>query len=148
MRISRTIPLPPVGKPRPRVTRYGGVYYPGDYDKWRQDLRRMFGAIDLTGNLRLTLHTYQTPPSTLSGRRLKAAERAALIGRHCRVVPDADNVLGAVMDALFPDGDSHIVEVAACKWWWHHPALVITLEELPADCRAPEPEPDAMIGIQ
>ena len=50
-------------------------------------------------------------PGSWSKRR-----RAAMAGAWCASKPDADNIAGAVMDALFED-DAAVVAVSCSKLW-------------------------------
>lgn len=127
-RQTRQIELPPMGKPRPRVTRNGGVYYSGGYDKWRQDFRLLFGPVLVGGPLRLTADLYLAAPKTKNRRKLKPAERVDMFGRPCTGKPDIDNALGAIMDALFPDDDTLVVQVVGQKLWADEAWMEITLE--------------------
>ena len=51
-------------------------------------------------------------------------KRAEMSGAWCTSKPDADNIAGAVMDALFED-DAAVVEVACRKVWGTSPELRI-----------------------
>ena len=53
-------------------------------------------------------------------------DRAAMAGAWCVSKPDADNIVGAVMDALFED-DAAVVEVACRKVWGPSPELRIEI---------------------
>jgi Holliday junction resolvase RusA-like endonuclease len=59
-------------------------------------------------------------------RSWSAKKRQALRGSACTSKPDLDNLLGAVMDAIHPDADSHLTHFAGIsKWWWDHGEVVI-----------------------
>ncbi len=104
------IPLEPFGKARPRVTR-GHTYMPDSYTAARDALRLMFGAVTVAPPWSLEVTAVRAMPRSWSKRR-----RAEMAGAWCASKPDADNIAGAVMDALFED-DAAVVEVACRKVW-------------------------------
>ena len=114
------IPLEPFGKARPRVTR-GHTYMPDSYTKARAALRSLFGAVTVPPPWALKVTAVRAMPGSWSKRR-----RAEMAGAWCTVKPDADNIAGAVMDALFED-DAAVVEVACRKVWGATPELRIEI---------------------
>ena len=112
------IPLPPFGKARPRVTRHG-TFMPREYQAARDALRRAFGPVDVPPPWRVTVTAVRAMPASWSKRR-----RGEMAGAWCVSKPDADNIVGAVMDALFED-DAAVVEVACRKVWGPSPELRI-----------------------
>ena len=115
---SATIPLEPFGKARPRVTR-GNTYMPDSYTKARAALRLLFGAVTVPPPWELRVTAVRALPRSWSARR-----RAAMAGAWCASKPDADNIAGAVMDALFED-DAPVVAVTCRKVWGATGALEI-----------------------
>ena len=115
-----TIPLEPFGKARPRVTR-GHTYMPNSYTKARAALRRMFGAVTVEPPWALKVTAVRQMPASWSKRK-----QAEMAGAWCMTKPDADNIAGAVMDALFED-DAAVVEVACRKVWGVAPELRIEI---------------------
>ena len=105
------IPLEPFGKARPRVTRTGHAYMPDSYTAARDALRLMFGAVTVAPPWSLSVTAVRAMPASWSKRR-----RAAMAGAWCMTKPDADNIVGAVMDALFED-DAAVVSVTCRKVW-------------------------------
>ena len=112
------IPIEPFGKARPRVTR-GNTYMPHEYTRARDTLRLMFGAVTVAPPWVLKVTAVRAMPASWSKRR-----RGEMAGTWCVSKPDADNIVGAVMDALFED-DAAVVEVACRKVWGPSPELRI-----------------------
>jgi Holliday junction resolvase RusA-like endonuclease len=115
-----TIPLEPFGKARPRVTR-GHTYMPNSYTKARAALRLLFGAVTVEPPWALKVTAVRAMPASWSKRK-----QAEMAGAWCMTKPDADNIAGAVMDALFED-DAAVVEVACRKVWGVAPELRIEI---------------------
>jgi Holliday junction resolvase RusA-like endonuclease len=113
------IPLEPFGKARPRVTRTGHAYMPDSYTAARNALRLMFGAVTVAPPWSLSVTAVRAMPASWSKRR-----RGEMAGTWCASKPDADNIAGAVMDALF-ENDAAVVEVACRKVWGPSPELRI-----------------------
>ena len=112
------IPIEPFGKARPRVTR-GNTYMPHEYTRARDTLRLMFGPVTVAPPWALHVTAVRAMPASWSKRR-----RGEMAGAWCMTKPDADNIAGAVMDALFED-DAAVVEVACRKVWGPSPELRI-----------------------
>ncbi len=112
------IPIEPFGKARPRVTK-GNTYMPHSYTLARDALRLMFGAVTVAPPWALQVTAVRAMPASWSKRK-----QAAMAGAWCMTKPDADNIVGAVMDALFED-DAAVVEVACRKVWGPSPELRI-----------------------
>ena len=119
-RQAAVIPLEPFGKARPRVTR-GHTYMPDSYTAARDALRLMFGAVTVAPPWSLQVTAVRAMPASWSKRR-----RGEMAGTWCASKPDADNIAGAVMDALFED-DAAVVEVAWRKVWGVAPELRIEI---------------------
>lgn len=116
--------MPPFGKARPRVTE-NGTYMPPEYRKNKVRLRREFGRILVEGLMKLTVVAIRPMPKSWS-----AQKRRMMDGEPAQPSPDLDNILGAVMDALFPKNDNHIVSIEAHKVWGEVPQLEITIEKM------------------
>ena len=114
------IPIEPFGKARPRVTR-GNTYMPHEYTRARDTLRLMFGAVTVEPPWVLKVTAVRAMPASWSKRK-----QAEMAGAWCVSKPDADNIVGAVMDALFED-DAAVVEVACRKVWGVAPELRIEI---------------------
>ena len=118
-----TVPLAPFGKARPRVTQNGQhTYMPAEYEANKQALQWMFPRFDVPELVRLTVVAVRPMPKSWS-----KAKKAEMNGRYATPKPDADNINGAIMDALFPD-DSIVVEQASRKIWGEEAALHIKIE--------------------
>ena len=115
-----TIPLEPFGKARPRVTA-GHTYMPDSYTKARAALRLLFGPVTVAPPWALTVTAVRAIPRSWSARR-----RAEAAGAWCASKPDADNIAGAVMDALF-ENDAAVVAVTCRKKWGATGALEIEI---------------------
>jgi Holliday junction resolvase RusA-like endonuclease len=121
---SRLIPLPPFGKARPRVTR-NGTYMPHEYERAKGQLSMLFGPVEAAGAVRLTVHALHALPRSWSQKKRAMLVNTPRIGK-----PDADNVCGAVMDALFPDNDTRVVELVYKSVYSHESGLFIQIEEI------------------
>lgn len=108
----RSLSMVPCGKARPRVTRHG-THMPTEYVAWKAAFRAEFGAVLLPEDrdIRLSVVVYRPMPRSWS-----RAKRTSMIGAHCRPGPDADNLAGSIMDALFIN-DSRVVELHVVKVW-------------------------------
>lgn len=106
----KLIPLPPKGKPRPRVTRRG-TFMPPAYEQWRKDFARLHGSVEIDDEIALTVIAIRPMPQSWSKSR-----RERMCGAWCQTTPDADNIAGAVMDAVLDD-DSSVVKVEVFKIW-------------------------------
>lgn len=123
-----TVPIEPFGKARPRVTD-NGTFMPSSYTRARAALRLMFGPVIVPPPWGVQITAVRKMPASWSKR-----QRAAMDGQYCRTKPDADNIAGAVMDALFDD-DAAVVSIACLKRWGAAGELRIevqTLQEAPA----------------
>lgn len=121
--VAKTIPMAAFGKARPRVTQ-NGTYMPDEYQDKVEQLRWAFGSVP-TGLVHVSVTAVRQVPKSWSKKN-----QAAAMGRYAKPKPDADNILGAVMDALFED-DDRVVTVFCEKVWGDEHALVI--EVAPAD---------------
>lgn len=55
-----------------------------------------------------------------------ATKKQMLRGSACQSKPDLDNLLGAVMDAIHPQTDSHLARFSGLsKWWWDIGEVII-----------------------
>lgn len=124
VRQQAVINLAPFAKERPRVTQ-NGVYMEASYRRKREALRRRFGPVQVGGYLKLTLVAVRPMPTSWGEEK-----RRLMLGEPAKPAPDLDNIIGAVMDALFPDGDDHVVSLEAHKIWGERGQLHITLEKM------------------
>lgn len=110
-----TIPVGPMAKARPRITRRG-TYMPDHYTAWRRAFTAHCldqGVPDVVGPFAIGV-IFQT--------------------KNGRMRPDLDNAIGAVLDALQDAGiianDSACDQLAAAKRKGKTPAIIITLTPL------------------
>lgn len=115
--VAKTIFMPAFGKARPRVTE-NGTYMPDEYEEQVEKLRWEFGSVP-AGLVHVSVTAVRQVPKSWSKKKQTAA-----MGRYAKPKPDADNILGAVMDALFED-DDRVVTVFCEKVWGEEHALVI-----------------------
>lgn len=118
------IKMEPFGKERPRVTQ-NGTYMRGSYRRKKSLLREKFGPVVVEGMLKLTIVAFRPMPQSWSN-----AKRRMMIGEPAKPAPDIDNIIGAVMDALFPKNDDHVVSLEAHKIWGESGAIQITIEKM------------------
>ncbi len=118
-----TVPMRAVGKARPRVTA-NGTYMPLAYVTAKQELRARFGPVTVGMPAAIEVVAVRKAPGSLS-----QARRTAMVGRPCTIRPDADNILGWVMDALFGD-DSAVADVSCRKIWGLEDEVRITIRAI------------------
>jgi len=118
------------------------VHMPDKYTKHVEELSKAFGNYQL-GEVPHGMKVWVTFGMAKSWTKKK---KAGLVGTLVITKPDADNALGTIMDAVFPEvftgegrqkkrvpgsGDSMInpatVEI---RWWWYD-SIRIEIEELP-----------------
>ena len=120
----KSCPIRPFGKSRPRVTQHG-TFMPPAYTSQKNALKMMFGPVDKYENIVLSVTAFRAMPKSWS-----QAKRRRMDGEYCTTKPDLDNIIGAVMDALLPDDDSHVVKLDNCmKIWEIDDALEIRIGE-------------------
>ena len=98
----------PVATPRPRVTRFGKVYYTKNYKEYLKVLRE-------------DLKHYEIPDGALSVSIRFVLKRPQRLRKGDRVIhdrrPDLDNLVKGVLDALPIDDDARVVQLSAIKWY-------------------------------
>lgn len=122
---SALIHVAPYGKARPRVTANGHTYMPEGYIVARTEIARLFGPVTVAPPWIVTIVAYRPMPKSWSNKK-----RTAMDAQYCVIKPDADNIAGTVLDALFAD-DSAVVSVSCTKLWADAAALDITIEHVP-----------------
>lgn len=121
----KTVDIEPYGKARPRVTQGGQhVYMPPEYEAWREAFAMLFGQFPIPDLVRLTVLAVRPMPKSWSNK-----ERDLMRGRFATPKPDADNILGAVMDALFTDDDI-VVQTVSDKIWGDEAAMDVKIEAI------------------
>lgn len=127
-----TIKGEPMGKQRPKVTRYV-TYTPAKTVNYETLIREMFmveKCQKLDGALKLCILAYYSIPKSTSLKK-----KAAMIRREIRPTkkPDLDNVMKIVCDSLNKiayDDDAQIVSAIVRKYYSDEPRLDIILEEV------------------
>lgn len=118
------VKMEPFGKERPRVTQ-NGTYMRGSYRRKKALLREQFGPVVVEGMLKLSLVAFRPMPQSWS-----QSKRRMMVGEPAKPSPDIDNIIGAVMDALFPKNDDHVVSLEAHKVWGEAGEIQITIEKM------------------
>lgn len=108
------------GKARPRVTK-NGTYMPSGYSQARKELQEKFGPVTVPPPWVVRVTAVRRMPASWSKRK-----RLEMDGAWCLTKPDVDNVLGAVMDALFGD-DAAVVSAGGEKQWGQDHLLVVEI---------------------
>lgn len=116
---ARRVWMPAFGKARPRVTE-NGTYMPAAYEQNRAALRAAFGDAP-AGLVHLSVTVERQMPASWSQRK-----RDRTRGHYAAATPDIDNVIGAVMDALFAN-DSRVISVFGERRWADVHALAIEI---------------------
>jgi len=130
--ISLTIPGPPVGKQRARVTRTGHAYTPAKTVNYEALVKQTFAAkypdfVPLSGPVRMGLWILLMP-SKETARKIKKGIKV-----YPTIKPDIDNVFKIIADALsglaFVD-DKQIVESDLSKHYADRPMVEVVIKEL------------------
>lgn len=116
---SRRVYMPAFGKARPRVTE-NGTYMPAEYERQRAALRAAFGETP-AGLVHLSVTVERQMPASWSKKK-----RGQQRGQYAAATPDIDNVIGAVMDALFAQ-DSRVISIFGERRWADRHALIIEI---------------------
>ena len=121
------IEMPPFGKARPRVTRGGTrTYMPTEYQNKRELLQVLYraagGEVNPKGIFSIDLLFVFKMPKSWSKKK-----KEELNGTFCRKVPDVDNLIGAVMDALFVK-DQNVVVARGAKYWGKEDLISILVD--------------------
>lgn len=124
----KRVPMRPFAKARPRVTAHG-TYMPARYREARDELLSHWPDLpDFSDHLiSISVIGIRPMPKSWSQKR-----RDALRGQWCSVGPDADNLVGGVMDALLDD-DSCVVDQRGRKVWGDEATLDIEIKVLSDD---------------
>lgn len=132
MAIEFTVPGRPVGKGRPRVTRYG-TYTPEKTRKYEELVRRCWkeqSGETFSGGVALVADIRAYFPIPKGTSKKKAAAMAGTLYLH---KPDSDNISKLVLDALneraYPD-DSCVMIGGSWKYYTDgEPHTVVTISE-------------------
>lgn len=132
--ISLTVPGPPVGKARPRVTRTH-TYTPKKTKVYEARVAGLLseqcpGFVPLTGSLSMKLMIMCPVPKSAS----KSLKRCMLAGKiRPTKKPDIDNIIKIIGDALNGvayEDDKQIVDVIAHKYYDLDPGVTIIIKEI------------------
>jgi len=125
MQIHRfSVPGPPPGKPRmTRRDRWDRRPSVVRYREWCDAVRRVAGKIPPAETVTdCSWSAWFAPPKSWSRRRAQAALGCPHRGR-----PDRDNIDKALLDALWPKGDSAIARGTIEKRWGEPSRLDVTI---------------------
>lgn len=133
MEVKFTVPGKPVGKGRPRVTRYG-TYTPEKTKKYEALVRNCWrtqagAAIPAGVPIVAEFFAYFPIPKNTSKKKREAME-----GKFCLTRPDTDNITKGILDALngvaYPD-DSAVMIGGAWKYYTNGlPRVEVVLREV------------------
>lgn len=130
--IEITLPLAPCACPRPRVTRFGNVYYPKPYEAWKKAAKRIVQALELTtmqGALSLECHFYTCVPKSYSKKKREQALAGLWWPR-----PDFDNMTKAACDLMNDckvwEDDSQVVKASVTKQYALADSIVIRISHV------------------
>lgn len=107
------LPLDPIPCPRPKVSRYGGAYYPAKYSRWKAAAAKLLPACLFNAGIVRELAGPLIVSLVLRVTRPKASKLT-----HPK--PDVDNYAKSVMDAcngLAWEDDSQVVRLEVSKEW-------------------------------
>lgn len=121
MVFNKVVPMRAMGKARPRVT-MRGTFMPREYTAWKRELALRCGSPTLPHSCVLSIVAKFRVPKSVSKLR-----RATMIGVFRDGSPDADNIAGAVMDALW-SGDSGVQLGKVIRVWAERDEIEITVE--------------------
>ncbi len=122
----------PVGKARPRVTRWG-AYTPkktADHEAAIRQAAQQAGIQEISGPVTLQLAFVMPIPQSWTKKKTEAAIRQELmpLGK-----PDTDNLCKAIMDALIGiayKDDTQVVRLVACKLYGEEPRTEVWIDGL------------------
>lgn len=106
-------PIKPMAKSRPRLSGYK-IHMPTKYIQFKKDVQTMATLMQFEKHpKKLFIRFYFQLPDSITK---KEKERRLTEGYHDQK-PDLDNLVGAVMDALYPKDDSKIAKISTEKLW-------------------------------
>ncbi|WP_341479250.1 RusA family crossover junction endodeoxyribonuclease [Clostridium cochlearium] len=131
--IKLIIPGEPMGKQRPRVTRFG-TYTPKktvEYENWVKTCYTLSNDENkLEGMIKAEIMAYMSIPKSTSKKK-----RQEMLEGKIRPTkkPDVDNMAKIILDSLNKlafDDDKQIVECSIEKWYGEDPRVELTLKEI------------------
>lgn len=130
MIVDFTIPGPPKGKGRPRMTRGGRTYTPSDTVQYENLVKTCYGGGMFSEPIEARLLVGFPIPASWS----KKKQTAAIAGEiYPEKTPDCDNVLKIVLDALNGiayDDDKRVVVAKVRKVFMQQPETRVILSTL------------------
>ena len=122
----------PIGKARPRVTRWG-AYTPQKTTDYENLIRSAYKGEYHTGYLQVDVVAYfKVPKSVSRKKRLQMLDREIKPAKK----PDIDNVLKIVLDSLnkvaYKD-DAQVISASIAKYYSDNPRLEIAIGEVKND---------------
>ncbi len=122
----------PVGKARPRVTRWG-AYTPQKTVDYENKIKAAYGGGFYEGYLQIDVVAYfKVPKSVSRKKRLQMLDREIKPAKK----PDIDNVLKIVLDSLnkvaYKD-DAQVISASIAKYYSDNPRLEIAIGEVKND---------------
>jgi Holliday junction resolvase RusA-like endonuclease len=123
---------PPVGKARPRVTKWG-AYTPRKTAQHEASIKaaaQQAGIVAISGPVTLQLAFVMPIPASWPKKRREAAARQELMPLG---TPDVDNLCKAVMDALIGiayQDDTQVVRLVACKLYGSEARTEVWIESV------------------
>lgn len=127
------IPGEPMGKQRPRVTRFG-TYTPKktvEYENWVKTCYTLSETRDkLEGTIKAEIKAYMSIPKSTSKKK-----RQEMLEGKIRPTkkPDVDNMAKIILDSLNKlafDDDKQVVYCSIEKWYGENPRVELVLEEI------------------
>ena len=123
----------PVATPRPRVTRFGKVYYPKNYKEYVKQLKADFAELDIpSGALDIHITFVMKRPQSFKRR----GDRVIHTKR-----PDLDNLAKGVLDSLPIKDDARVVKLTAVKWYaaaGENPHLLLRIKQFEQQKNTPQ----------
>ncbi len=123
------LPMKPFGKARPRCHGKVQPYMPTEYKQKIKDVQCQVNLSEVPdGPVLVYLNIGYPMPKGWSKAKKDLAR-----GKFCPRSPDVDNVLGALMDAIFPKvagGDSRVCGDNTRRYWSDDPQLEMTVLKL------------------
>jgi len=119
----------PFGKARPRCRGKVSPYMPAEYKERIAQVQKEVNASQVPDGPVLVYLTIGYPMPKGWSKAKKDLAR----GKFCPRKPDIDNVLGALMDAVFPNrqgGDSRVCGDTTRRYWSDEPQLEMSILKL------------------
>lgn len=134
----------PIGKERPRHTKYGHTYTPEKTKKYEEMVGKIFEECQaelIEGYVKVNIKAYLSMPnipvkSSKNKRAQMEADRIKMISGEIRPTkkPDTDNIAKIILDSLnkkaFKD-DSQVIDLRVNKYYAvSEPMVIVTIDEV------------------